>query len=169
MQSLVYRSRYWKLALHAPYIWLLRDRNEWNGKGWGACSKDGNSLFVADAVASALPSELLQSLILHEFCHMPFIAEGEENHVSDTGKGQSRRCEKLVWDLTQQWGVDTAEAEIWMRQHFIDNEAELRLRETPLRRDDVEPEFQAARERFIEQLGSVTLPEEFLRFGSDRS
>ena len=83
-------------------------------------------MFVVDIVAEALPDEHLDSLLIHEFAHFLLIAESDEHHCTNTGPDRLLRCEKRVWDLTATWGVDTTEAELWMKRHFIDNKDELR-------------------------------------------
>lgn len=67
-------ARHWAAKFGSPYVWLLRDRTEWRGRGWAATRPDGHELCVVTTVAATLPPEHLKTLLAHEFGHVLFIA-----------------------------------------------------------------------------------------------
>ncbi|MBI1248126.1 hypothetical protein GC197_09825 [bacterium] len=119
---------------------------------------------MVDKVAAALPDEHLESLLIHEFGHFLFIAESDEHHCTDTGPNRMLQCEKLVWDLTGTWGVDITEAELWMRRYFIDNKAELQLRETPLPYEETRRGFVEKRAPILEKMATFEFPQKYFKF-----
>jgi hypothetical protein len=154
---------HWRMHTGAPFIWLLSDRKEWGGGGWAGTLRPA-SLFVVDQVASHLPSEHLESLLVHEFCHLLFIAVGDEHHCTMTGEDRPLRCEKLVWDVTATWGVDITDTELWMKRHFIDTEDELRPRESPLPLKETKHECDEARALILCRMAQFDFPHKYSKF-----
>lgn len=160
--------RHWSSTPHAPYVWLLRDRSEWGGKGWAATSPSGLELCVVEEVATAFSDIHLESMLVHEFAHFLFIAVGEQHHCTAAG-GDNRMllCEKLVWDMTAAWAVQTTDAEVWMRQCFQDDGQTLTRRVVPLDFVDAKQQQQSALESALVRVGAYNLPEEYRMFCSN--
>ncbi len=152
---------HWNTSTGAPFVWLLKDRNERRMRGWAATDPKGLSLFVVDSVAEALPDEHLDSLLIHEFGHFLFVSLNEEHHCTNTGEDRLLRCEKLVWDLTATWGIDVTAALLWMKQHFIDTPDQLQRRDTPLAIEEAEKEFQATWAPLFQQIATFEFPEKY--------
>ncbi len=76
----------------------------------------------------------------------------------------AQQGEKLVWDLTATWGVDISQAELWMKEHFIDNKDELRLKDMPLPHDEAEREFNESRAPILEKMAAFEFPNKYRKF-----
>jgi len=156
---------HWSSDPLGPYIWLLANREEWGGKGWATTMPDAHSINFVASVALELPEENLKSLIMHEFGHCLLVALGEPNHcIPSTDNRRLIKCERLVWDLLDGWGVDQLSAEEWIERNYDDDTVALRRRMTPITSPREQLQCVKDRLRVLRELAAFGFPSEFDRY-----
>lgn len=156
---------HWAADPHAPYVWLLNDRAEWNGRGWAAATPDGRSLFFVAPVVVEIPDQHIQLFVAHEIAHILFSAGGEEQHsIRQRTPEIAYKCERLVWDAMTAWGFDQIAAEEWMERNFEDSPEKLQKRSSPLDGADYKPKCVTERSRIESELAGFPFPAPFERY-----
>jgi hypothetical protein len=126
-------SAHWAAVHDTPHVWLLNDREEWNGQGWAATKDEGRSLYILSTVAAWIPPEHLQTFLAHECAHILCIATNEPAHVTPSAQSGHRLPQEwLVWQLMAAWGFDQLGAEVWMEQNTEETGETTRRRTSPL-------------------------------------
>ena len=168
--------RHWQSGNGSPHVWLLEDRKEWKGGGWGATRSRGLSLCVVSTLIGRIPDEHLEVVIAHEFGHMLFIAGGEEHHCPDASGVQSLlstfkpdpllkfKREWLVWRLMESWDFDQLAMELWMERNVVDNATGIQFRDEPLEDPEFVPECISNRQDAEEKLSDMAFPESFKKY-----
>lgn len=168
--------RHWQSGKGSPHVWLLENREEWKGGGWGATRSKGRSLCVVSTLVGRIPDEHLEVVIAHELGHMLFIAGNEEHHSSGESDIESLlkpakrdpllkfKCEWLVWRLMESWKFDQLAMETWMERNVIDDAAGIQFRDEPINDPESVPDCITKRHEAEERLSDMAFPEPFKKY-----